>query len=211
MLDVLDFVPVDDFDRFSLGKRPKRPSQTSPWADPDRVDELKRRWASGETCSVIAAELGGGITRNSVIGKLHRLGLKSRDNDIRARNLRGRPQNIKGRIPRSRRGSSNNNALGRNQFSRNIKARPARARPLTTIELFDAAIPRERIKSLMDRGPAECCWPIGDPREPDFGFCCAATGGEQSYCADHLGYMHERRPAQRSSGRGWGCTGEARL
>jgi GcrA cell cycle regulator len=199
MLDVSDFMPVVDFDRFSLGKRPKRPSRSSPWADTDRVDELKRRWASGETCSVIAAGLGGDITRNAVIGKLHRLGLKSRDNDIRVRNLRGRPQNIKGRIARAK----------PRRAAPQPKPRPAA--PLVGCDLFDATIPRDRIKSLMDRPADVCCWPIGDPRQPDFGYCCAAVAGDRPYCADHLGYMVQRVPGKRATkGGSWGAVGVTR-
>jgi GcrA cell cycle regulator len=199
MLDVSDFMPVVDFDRFSLGKRPKRPSETSPWADPDRVEELKRRFASGETCSVIAAGLGGGITRNAVIGKLHRLGLKNRDNDIRVRNLRGRPQNIKGRIARAK------------PRRKAPQPKPYHAPPLVGCALFDAAIPRDRIKSLMDRQDGDCCWPIGDPRQPGFGYCCAPVAGETSYCADHIGYLGMYTPGKRATkGGSWGAVGSTR-
>ena len=44
---------------------------------PERIDQLKKLWAAGESASVIAATLGG-TTRNAVIGKVHRLGLAGR-------------------------------------------------------------------------------------------------------------------------------------
>lgn len=46
------------------------------WTD-ERVETLKRMWAEGQSASQIAKELGG-VTRNAVIGKVHRLGLSNR-------------------------------------------------------------------------------------------------------------------------------------
>src|SRR4051812_833531 len=47
------------------------------WTD-ERVERLKKLWSDGLSASQIAAELGGGVTRNAVIGKVHRLGLSGR-------------------------------------------------------------------------------------------------------------------------------------
>ena len=49
------------------------------WTD-ERVETLKRMWAEGQSASQIAKELGG-VTRNAVIGKVHRLGLSNRNDD----------------------------------------------------------------------------------------------------------------------------------
>ena len=49
------------------------------WTD-ERVETLKRMWAEGQSASQIAKELGG-VTRNAVIGKVHRLGLSNRNED----------------------------------------------------------------------------------------------------------------------------------
>ena len=46
------------------------------WTD-DRVETLKKMWTDGQSASQIAKELGG-VTRNAVIGKVHRLGLSNR-------------------------------------------------------------------------------------------------------------------------------------
>ncbi|MFC3088216.1 GcrA family cell cycle regulator, partial [Tabrizicola soli] len=46
------------------------------WTD-ERVETLKRMWGEGQSASQIAKELGG-VTRNAVIGKVHRLGLSNR-------------------------------------------------------------------------------------------------------------------------------------
>ncbi|PVA11272.1 GcrA cell cycle regulator [Pelagivirga sediminicola] len=47
------------------------------WSD-DRVELLKKMWGEGQSASQIAKELGG-VTRNAVIGKVHRLGLSNRN------------------------------------------------------------------------------------------------------------------------------------
>ncbi len=53
------------------------------WTD-DRIDQLKKLWDEGLSASQIAKELGEGVTRNAVIGKAHRLGLKSRPSPVKA-------------------------------------------------------------------------------------------------------------------------------
>ena len=52
------------------------------WTD-DRVETLKRMWSEGQSASAIAKELGG-VTRNAVIGKVHRLGLSNRTEEPEA-------------------------------------------------------------------------------------------------------------------------------
>ena len=49
------------------------------WTD-ERVETLKRMWSDGQSASAIAKELGG-VTRNAVIGKVHRLGLSNRNDE----------------------------------------------------------------------------------------------------------------------------------
>lgn len=53
------------------------------WTD-DRIDVLRKLWDKGLSASQIAGELGEGVTRNAVIGKAHRLGLKSRPSPVKA-------------------------------------------------------------------------------------------------------------------------------
>ena len=51
------------------------------WTD-ERIDRLKKLWSKGVTASQIADELGG-VSRNAVIGKAHRLGLQSRPSPVK--------------------------------------------------------------------------------------------------------------------------------
>ncbi|MDO9490337.1 MAG: GcrA family cell cycle regulator, partial [Sphingomonadaceae bacterium] len=53
------------------------------WTD-ERIDQLKQLWEKGLTASQIAEKLAGGISRNAVIGKAHRLGLKARPSPVKS-------------------------------------------------------------------------------------------------------------------------------
>ena len=64
------------------GPQPVQERQVMSWTD-ERVETLKRMWADGQSASQIAKELGG-VTRNAVIGKVHRLGLSNRSDEAEA-------------------------------------------------------------------------------------------------------------------------------
>ena len=67
------------------------------WTD-DRVETLKRMWSEGASASQIAKELGG-VTRNAVIGKVHRLGLSNRNADADAKPEPAKPEKPKAAKP----------------------------------------------------------------------------------------------------------------
>jgi GcrA cell cycle regulator len=140
------------------------------WTE-DRVTTLKRLWAEGESASAIAATLGE-VTRNAVIGKVHRLGLAGRTTTLRRcstarRSLsRHRPDRRTYRAP-----------------SLALKAVPrTRAKPVLP-ELSPAPEIPVTVQTLTDR---KCRWPDGDPKLPDFHFCGRSTMGSSGpYCAAH--------------------------
>ena len=70
------------------------------WTD-ERVETLKRMWSEGQSASQIAKEPGG-VTRNAVIGKAHRLGLKSRPSPVKATEKAAKPVKAES-LSRSRR------------------------------------------------------------------------------------------------------------
>ena len=72
------------------------------WDEP-RMELLKRLWVSGETARTIAERLGGGITRNAVIGKAHRLGLTGKHGSKGAASMRTRTSTSKTRKPQPQR------------------------------------------------------------------------------------------------------------
>jgi GcrA cell cycle regulator len=148
----------------------------SPWT-PERVEQLRNCVVAGLSCSQIAAEIG--VSRNAVIGKIHRLGLSpgrpaapARSCPPRARQPRSSPQR---------------------QFLRLMFA-PAPS--LASDEAVAAAIDSTRRCSLTELAQGQCHWPIGDPCAADFVFCGNQVVAGFSYCPGHA-QMAYRVPARR--------------
>lgn len=159
------------------GHAPARALSHSPWT-PELIERLKNGVSSGLTCSEIAAEIG--VTRNAVIGKIHRLGLSP-----------GRPAASPARScpPRARRPRTS----PQRQFLRLVFAH---APGLAGEEAAPPAVENMRRCSLIELAPGKCRWPVGDPCAADFAYCGndAVTGF--SYCPGHA-RMAYRVPARR--------------
>ncbi|MEM1389838.1 MAG: GcrA family cell cycle regulator [Pseudomonadota bacterium] len=145
------------------------------WTE-DRVEVLKKLWAEGHSASQIAKELGG-VTRNAVIGKVHRLGLSGRATPSRPVK---RPPRLARPKPRPQSDGS---------ITLRKTASKADEKAVKTAEM--AARTALAPQPLADGEPATiltlrsdmCKWPIGDPGDPDFAFCGRkATCGP--YCAE---------------------------
>jgi GcrA cell cycle regulator len=156
------------------------------WTD-ERVELLKKLWSDGLSASQIAAELGG-ITRNAVIGKVHRLGLSGRAKSPSSAAPRPRKARSSGHMLRvSRPAIRGNTALA---YDYDLEPEP---------ELLE--IPIEQRKTLLQLNEHTCRWPIGDPGGSDFFFCGGDTANELPYCAYHcrVAYQpaHDRRRDKR--------------
>jgi GcrA cell cycle regulator len=150
----------------------------------ERIEQLRHCVVSGLTCSQIAAEIG--VTRNAVIGKIHRLGLSP-----------ARPAGVPARScpPRVRRPrASAHSRLLHLIYSDAPRAGTgeACASEALAVEPIDSA---QRC-SLLDIAQGKCRWPIGDPDTADFAFCGNEALGGFSYCAGHA-RMAYRVPARR--------------
>ena len=144
------------------------------WTD-ERVELLKKYWTEGLTASQIAMRLGG-ITRNAVIGKVHRLGLSGRAITTRLKPPRPRPAvGLTNRPPKARTAKPGNPLLQ----SIYHDAEPYTA-PVEEIE-----IPLNERKSLQDLTESCCRWPIGDPQTPEFHFCNGKKVPGLPYCEHH--------------------------
>jgi GcrA cell cycle regulator len=150
--------------------------------NPERIAQLRNFVGAGLTCSQIAAEIG--VSRNAVIGKIHRLGLGP-----------GRPAAAPGRAcpPRLRRPR----LPSQRQMLRLITAdAPAETAALAAVPFDDA-----RCCSLLELAQGKCRWPVGDRGGncgADFLFCGNEAVAGFSYCAGHarLAYRSaERRRA----------------
>jgi GcrA cell cycle regulator len=156
------------------------------WTD-ERVETLKKLWSEGLSASHIAAELGG-VTRNAVIGKVHRLGLAGRAKSPTSAAPRARKPRAHGHVLRVSRPSVRGNTALAHAFELEVEAEP---------ELVDNVIPMGQRRTLLELTEATCHWPIGDPGQPDFFFCGGQTVSGLPYCAYHsrVAYqpVHTRR------------------
>jgi GcrA cell cycle regulator len=145
---------------------------------PERVEQLRSFVVNGLTCSQIATEIG--VTRNAVIGKIHRLGLSPT-----------RPAGLPARScpPRARRPRFS----PQRQFLRLICAHSAD--PGGTVAEPEAVDSAQRC-SLLELAQGKCRWPLSDPGAADFAFCGNDALAGFSYCAGHA-RMAYRVPARR--------------
>jgi GcrA cell cycle regulator len=146
------------------------------WTD-DRVELLKKLWADGLSASRIAAELGG-VSRNSVIGKVHRLGLAGRAKSPTASMPRQRKARSQGAMVRIARP-----AIRGNTALATLHAFEPEIEP--DLEVSENIIPIGQRCTILELGEGKCRWPIGDPSAPDFFFCGGKTIEGLPYCGYH--------------------------
>lgn len=161
------------------------------WND-ERVELLKKLWADGLSASQIAAQLGG-ITRNAVIGKVHRLGLSGRAKTPSSTAPRVRKQRAASMRPRMR--FAGNTALAP-QYDVEAEADP-----------LDNIVPMGPRVNITQLNEATCRWPIGDPGTEGFCYCGSQTKQELPYCHYHarvayqpLADRRRQRAAQAAKG-----------
>lgn len=173
-------------------------AQPAGWSD-ERVERLKKLWMDGLSASQIAAELGEGVTRNAVIGKVHRLKLSAR---AKPQSSAPRPRPAPRPAPR-RMGASTSATSSANLSARPMSRSAPAARPQTIgatalasnaaldTELYAAPqiqelfIPEEKRLNLLELNEQTCKWPIGDPLTKDFYFCGQHSREGAPYCEFH--------------------------
>ena len=137
------------------------------WTD-EKVAKLKELWGKGNTASQIA-EIIGGISRNAVIGKAHRLNLSAK---IKTRSATS-SQNF-------------DNSLD-NKNQSNKRGRKSKFKSLIIEKDFEPENP----KQLEELDENSCKWPIGHPDEKTFYFCGRSSLKDFSYCKLHLLYAYQ--------------------
>lgn len=142
--------------------------------DDNRIEQLKKLWGEGLSASQIAAELGG-VTRNAVIGKVHRLGLSGRTKAKPAAAARPRNKTIKAPA-RTTTVSFRGNLAVVEMVDAIAVAEPVRE---------SVVIPMSRRVSIMELREGVCRWPLGDPLQADFAYCGADCGAGKTYCEAH--------------------------
>lgn len=179
------------------------------WND-ERVEILKKMWGEGQSASQIAKELGG-VTRNAVIGKVHRLGLSNRsgtaDAGAKAKSA-AKPKpaaRTKGAKPEPK--AEPEKQVVAAPVSRIKPIIPA-GQPLppqpSANEIDPAALAKvneieKKAKklSLMELTERTCKWPVGDPATTDFWFCGLPVKTGKPYCEAHVGVAFQPMSSRR--------------
>jgi GcrA cell cycle regulator len=175
-------------------QQPGTPKLTWP---PERVELLKKLWAEGLTASQVAARLGDGISRNAVIGKVHRLGLSGRQSAQRSSTPRPRRPRQPSHPGRPMAGQAAAAAL---KLQPRPQPRPEpEPQPIRLVEM-----PKSERVSILMLSDKTCRWPLGDPGSEDFCYCGHAPKPGLPYCEYHasIAYqpLHDRRRASRARG-----------
>ena len=139
------------------------------WTE-EKVSKLKELWGKGSTASQIA-EIIGGISRNAVIGKAHRLNLsyqiKSKSSSS-AKNLQSSNEENNSKLKRER----------KNKFQSLI---------------IEKNFEPENPKQLEELTDDNCKYPINHPTDKNFYFCGRSSLKEFSYCKLHLLYSYQQK------------------
>ena len=159
------------------------------WTD-ERVEVLKKLWQDGLSASQIAGQLGG-VTRNAVIGKVHRLGLS------------GRAKSPSNGSPRPRKPRISNGMRPRPQYRGNAALQlDYGLDPEYDLDPLANVIPMGPRVSILQLTDATCRWPIGDPGAADFVYCGSQNKVSLPYCPYHarIAYqpLAERRRERRA-------------
>ena len=166
----------------------------SPWNDASER-KLRDLWAEGVSLNGIALAIGG-INRNQVVGKVHRLKLPSRPSplspDARSwyRTANGKAVNVQGfeayKAARNSAVPQQDASVERAEADRlRIEAERAEADRLRVEALFPRAPLHGANLAVQSLKKEQCRWPFGDPRNADFCFCSGQARIGDVYCEDH--------------------------
>ncbi|MBS3648558.1 GcrA family cell cycle regulator [Pseudaminobacter sp. 19-2017] len=153
------------------------------WTD-ERVETLRKLWSEGLSASQIAAQLGG-VSRNAVIGKVHRLKLSGRGRTAPSPARPKKPAQATTAKPPQRPAPAPRPvtaSVGATALQAQFEAAPARHLEASTENIV---VPISRQLQLIELSERTCKWPIGDPLADDFHFCGNESGETGPYCRYH--------------------------
>ncbi|APG47691.1 GcrA family cell cycle regulator [Phaeobacter porticola] len=195
------------------------------WTD-ERVELLKKMWGEGQSASQIAKELGG-VTRNAVIGKVHRLGLSNRNSGTAkpAAEPKEKPAAAPKPTPAAAAAPAKPKPQPKTEPARPVTPEPAASaegRPATPArrQIIPAGQPlppqpsaneispealakvneiekKAKRLTLMELTERTCKWPVGDPATEDFWFCGLPVQQGKPYCDAHVGVAFQPMSARR--------------
>ncbi|MRX51485.1 GcrA cell cycle regulator [Paracoccus sp. S-4012] len=187
------------------------------WTE-ERVETLKRMWGEGQSASQIAKELGG-VTRNAVIGKVHRLGLSNRNEEPVAEAatepapapvVEAEPEIVVEAEPEAEEPEAEPEEVEETPVAVFTPRRPIvpAGQPLppqpSANEISPEALAsvrevekRSRKLTLMELTERTCKWPIGDPATEKFWFCGLPSQQGKPYCEAHVGVAFQPMSSRR--------------
>lgn len=186
------------------------------WTD-ERVEKLKELWTEGMSASQIAKVLGG-VTRNAVIGKVHRLGLSNRagSEESKATTESPKPKPAAAPKPAAPAKAAAAEPVAEAPLPAPVVRRtPPVIRDATQPRAPGAPTPEEEAAratlaqiekfakriSLLDLTERTCKWPIGDPTEDDFAFCGLECVPGKPYCEYHVAVAFQPMSSRRDRAR----------
>jgi GcrA cell cycle regulator len=189
--------------------------QPMSWTD-ERVELLKKMWGEGQSASQIAKELGG-VTRNAVIGKVHRLGLSNRATG--ATPAKAEPKEKPAPAPKA---EAKPKPAPKTEPARPAPAPAAETKPAVPArrQIIPAGQPlppqpsaneispealakvnevekKAKKLTLMELTEKTCKWPVGDPATEDFWFCGLPVEAGKPYCEAHVGVAFQPMSSRR--------------
>lgn len=178
------------------------------WSD-DRISTLKKMWQQGKSASEIAEKLGG-VTRNAVIGKAHRLGLSGRPSPIKPVSAKKPVAAVaKKEVAPAKKPMASVAAKPLAPAKKPVPA-PVAAKPMVAAKpvlqakpipnapgkppepivlaaLANATSRKDgKVLSILELNERMCRWPVGDPKESGFGYCGSPANTAHPYCAEHV-------------------------
>ncbi len=159
------------------------------WTE-ERIETLRTMWAARHSAKTIAGVLGEGVTRNAVIGKIHRLGLSERMKTDEDGAAKAKPAPMTRKTQHAMPTIQGNTVLAP-QADVQIQTLPQ-----TQVRLVESVVvPMCESISIMELRETTCRWPLGDPMTADFSYCGAKSPfGAGPYCAAHARIAYQ--PAQ---------------
>ena len=173
------------------------------WTD-ERVELLRKLWSEGLSASQIAAQLGS-VTRNAVIGKVHRLKLSSRGRTTAAAPRQKKVSSSAGGSKSAGGRAATRDAL-HHHLDRRDRAADAVRRPSRSLRYHAPAenvvVPISRRLQLVQLSERTCKWPNGDPLTEEFSFCGNDAAETGPYCTYHSRWRSSRRRRGGGAGKG---------
>ena len=164
------------------------------WTE-ERIKELRQLWSEGQSASKIAEKLGG-VTRNAVIGKIHRLGLSNRSESSEKKIItkkRGRPAKVKNTDNFQEQLDNSKNKdfskINSGKFDElhvdNLEDNKTILLDTTLANIAELEKNAKKL-NLMELTERTCKWPIGDPATENFWFCGHPSEQGKPYCSTHV-------------------------